>query len=153
MRRRRASSPVTRAPARSRSPDISGESRAQVIELDRRDLVFFFQAEDGIRDVAVTGVQTCALPICALWQARVAWPAQNNSQGEHMVRPKSERDLFKTNKASQQQTRADENDDAKRHFHDHEKPARANASNGSGIASSFFQFVTDFAARRLECRK
>src|SRR2546429_6039522 len=28
-------------------------------------LIFFFQAEDGIRDVAVTGVQTCALPICA----------------------------------------------------------------------------------------
>src|SRR3990172_11669532 len=27
------------------------------------DFTFFFQAEDGIRDVAVTGVQTCALPI------------------------------------------------------------------------------------------
>src|SRR2546429_7491103 len=27
------------------------------------DFFFFFQAEDGIRDVAVTGVQTCALPI------------------------------------------------------------------------------------------
>src|SRR5206468_5207283 len=27
-------------------------------------LVFFFQAEDGIRDLIVTGVQTCALPIC-----------------------------------------------------------------------------------------
>src|SRR2546429_4560211 len=27
---------------------------------------FFFQAEDGIRDVAVTGVQTCALPISGL---------------------------------------------------------------------------------------
>src|SRR2546429_1831017 len=26
-------------------------------------IIFFFQAEDGIRDVAVTGVQTCALPI------------------------------------------------------------------------------------------
>src|SRR5256885_1722779 len=26
-------------------------------------LVFFFQAEDGIRDYKVTGVQTCALPI------------------------------------------------------------------------------------------
>src|SRR2546430_13049274 len=26
--------------------------------------VFFFQAEDGIRDLTVTGVQTCALPIC-----------------------------------------------------------------------------------------
>src|SRR5437762_4400120 len=25
---------------------------------------FFFQAEDGIRDTSVTGVQTCALPIC-----------------------------------------------------------------------------------------
>src|SRR5258707_8766352 len=27
-------------------------------------LFFFFQAEDGIRDIGVTGVQTCALPIC-----------------------------------------------------------------------------------------
>src|SRR2546430_8623313 len=26
-------------------------------------VVFFFQAEDGIRDLTVTGVQTCALPI------------------------------------------------------------------------------------------
>src|SRR5690606_39286028 len=28
-------------------------------------VVFFFQAEDGIRDFHVTGVQTCALPICS----------------------------------------------------------------------------------------
>src|SRR5436309_1278574 len=27
------------------------------------DFIFFFQAEDGIRDFHVTGVQTCALPI------------------------------------------------------------------------------------------
>src|SRR5476651_819592 len=27
---------------------------------------FFFQAEDGIRDIGVTGVQTCALPISGL---------------------------------------------------------------------------------------
>ena len=27
---------------------------------------FFFQAEDGIRDIGVTGVQTCALPISKL---------------------------------------------------------------------------------------
>src|SRR3989449_2120840 len=35
-------------------------------DLDRCGYIFFFfffQAEDGIRDVAVTGVQTCALPI------------------------------------------------------------------------------------------
>src|SRR5206468_6779817 len=27
----------------------------------------FFQAEDGIRDLIVTGVQTCALPISPVW--------------------------------------------------------------------------------------
>src|SRR5687767_15177935 len=30
---------------------------------------FFFQAEDGIRDKLVTGVQTCALPICERLEA------------------------------------------------------------------------------------
>src|SRR5690606_40253341 len=42
--------------------------------------IFFFQAEDGIRDFHVTGVQTCALPISAarsvdqklIWSARAA---------------------------------------------------------------------------------
>src|SRR5262249_59653851 len=34
--------------------------------------VFFFQAEDGIRDWSVTGVQTCALPILAIGDARIA---------------------------------------------------------------------------------
>src|SRR5688500_19351531 len=33
--------------------------------------VFFFQAEDGIRDYKVTGVQTCALPICEYANATV----------------------------------------------------------------------------------
>src|SRR3712207_8806698 len=40
-------------------------------------LFFFFQAEDGIRDIGVTGVQTCALPIfdaLALPDARLALP-------------------------------------------------------------------------------
>src|SRR5690625_6861349 len=38
--------------------------------------VFFFQAEDGIRDGHVTGVQTCALPICsALERATTDSPA------------------------------------------------------------------------------
>src|SRR5256885_13037152 len=41
---------------------------------------FFFQAEDGIRDYKVTGVQTCALPICygpttALQAQKGPWPA------------------------------------------------------------------------------
>src|SRR5437764_15021888 len=38
--------------------------------LSRRFLfVFFFQAEDGIRDTSVTGVQTCALPISTCFTA------------------------------------------------------------------------------------
>src|SRR5256885_3816951 len=37
--------------------------------------VFFFQAEDGIRDYKVTGVQTCALPISpARFSATTDWP-------------------------------------------------------------------------------
>src|SRR5256886_9813419 len=44
---------------------------------DGRDLwgvvgYFFFQAEDGIRDLTVTGVQTCALPIFRVLLATVA---------------------------------------------------------------------------------
>ena len=42
-------------------------------------MCFFFQAEDGIRDIGVTGVQTCALPISgAMWQ----WP-KNHFSLEH----------------------------------------------------------------------
>src|SRR2546430_9536850 len=38
--------------------------------------VFFFQAEDGIRDLTVTGVQTCALPILLLITTLDrSWPA------------------------------------------------------------------------------
>src|SRR5690625_5503249 len=33
---------------------------------------FFFQAEDGIRDGHVTGVQTCALPICSPLSGNIA---------------------------------------------------------------------------------
>src|SRR5256886_10021159 len=39
--------------------------------------VLFFQAEDGIRDLTVTGVQTCALPISFQKRYRVAWLIPN----------------------------------------------------------------------------
>src|SRR2546426_6878635 len=41
-------------------------------------IFFFFQAEDGIRDYKVTGVQTCALPISSppLW---CEWPGSKKS--------------------------------------------------------------------------
>src|SRR2546430_15727927 len=35
-------------------------------------MIFFFQAEDGIRDLTVTGVQTCALPISKIFQPLMA---------------------------------------------------------------------------------
>src|SRR5438445_10783859 len=47
---------------------------------------FFFQAEDGIRDIGVTGVQTCALPIYVVSSVEVeaskptTIPSPNNSK-------------------------------------------------------------------------
>src|SRR5260370_26231352 len=45
--------------------------------------VFFFQAEDGIRDSSVTGVQTCALPIwmgtAPSGEDELAWPADDGA--------------------------------------------------------------------------
>src|SRR2546430_12846753 len=43
---------------------------------------FFFQAEDGIRDLTVTGVQTCALPISKPFLARVGrgWTHQTRAR-------------------------------------------------------------------------
>src|SRR2546426_9093495 len=38
--------------------------------IHQHDFFFFFQAEDGIRDYKVTGVQTCALPIWVSCQSR-----------------------------------------------------------------------------------
>src|SRR5258708_15781570 len=43
-----------------------------------RNFFFFFQAEDGIRDDLVTGVQTCALPILAARARRS--PARQHGQ-------------------------------------------------------------------------
>src|SRR3712207_9205286 len=49
--------------------------------------VFFLQAEDGIRDIGVTGVQTCALPILP---ARAGWTSddlQADREGRLMPGP------------------------------------------------------------------
>src|SRR5256885_5610421 len=47
--------------------------------------MFFFQAEDGIRDYKVTGVQTCALPISrrAIAVAVPAWAEHRQRVGHH----------------------------------------------------------------------
>src|SRR2546422_10478789 len=49
---------------------------------------FFFQAEDGIRDVAVTGVQTCALPISVVPREADARPGLAAPGGRDFRRPR-----------------------------------------------------------------
>src|SRR5256886_12746575 len=44
-------------------PRIELPEQRDCARYDDRHVFFFFQAEDGIRDLTVTGVQTCALPI------------------------------------------------------------------------------------------
>src|SRR3712207_9299399 len=45
-------------------------------------MFFFFQAEDGIRDIGVTGVQTCALPISRRPNDRSLNPIPSRTLGE-----------------------------------------------------------------------
>src|SRR6266550_7915310 len=47
----------------SRSFAAGGRSYMQTDQARQDQIACFFQADDGIRGVAVTGVQTCALPI------------------------------------------------------------------------------------------
>src|SRR5690349_22036166 len=46
---------------------------------------FFFQAEDGIRDLYVTGVQTCALPISGFGSMGGAVRARTDFQGRARI--------------------------------------------------------------------
>src|SRR6266436_5689410 len=59
---------------------------------------FFFQAEDGIRDVAVTGVQTCALPISS--SASSCWTTARRFSTGCPARPRAMRAWRKSISAS-----------------------------------------------------
>src|SRR5690348_676361 len=68
---------------------------------------FFFQAEDGIRDGRVTGVQTCALPICGEWGGPAFDPASgllyvnaNEMPWYHKLVLRSDKSLFAATCAS-----------------------------------------------------
>src|SRR6266487_6968853 len=50
-----------------------------VCEVGSECVVFFFQAEDGIRDGRVTGVQTCALPILGQLRQTLQTPSRGDS--------------------------------------------------------------------------
>src|SRR3712207_8876125 len=51
---------------------------------------FFFKAEDGIRDIGVTGVQTCALPILKTKPPQQPKPPRRSSAGRSL--PAARRD-------------------------------------------------------------
>src|SRR5256885_6318419 len=64
----------------------------------RRVLVFFFQAEDGIRDYKVTGVQTCALPILIGYTVAFIRPTPSAAAVDRTVRHESRGSLAKEGK-------------------------------------------------------
>src|SRR5579859_6841133 len=72
------------------------QSKFSLCRLSRPFLqFFFFQAEDGIRDLTVTGVHTCALPISGRIVARsiAAWEAttpMSAAESDAMDPPRSE---------------------------------------------------------------
>src|SRR5947209_10166393 len=65
--RRRLAAAVLRTCSDNRTISFSSSTRA-CCSLSES---FFFQAEDGIRDIGVTGVQTCALPILPQRKIRI----------------------------------------------------------------------------------
>src|SRR5690606_39955565 len=71
--------------------ELVGVNVNYAVPMSKRDvsIVFFFQAEDGIRDFHVTGVQTCALPIFGKHarpqQTAVAQPEPIRDRGGHLA--------------------------------------------------------------------
>src|SRR5205085_8975498 len=64
------------------------------------DVCFFFQAEDGIRDLTVTGVQTCALPIFFVapgyCNSPFALPDDRKAQGQCQNLPRTDAHLLRS---------------------------------------------------------
>src|SRR5256886_11382531 len=77
------------------------------------ELFFFFQAEDGIRDLTVTGVQTCALPISRSSFKRTSTktssstrpPAATSSETERRAPARSSRRASPANSSTKRSTR------------------------------------------------
>src|SRR2546421_2536666 len=62
-RKRKTSDYGIQLRAKQKARRIYGLLEKQFRNYFNQASIFFFQAEDGIRDLIVTGVQTCALPI------------------------------------------------------------------------------------------
>src|SRR5437879_8739446 len=62
---------------------------------------FFFQAEDGIRDTSVTGVQTCALPIYAAERTAVDLRRRCTAAGSSSCRSSREKNATPDGRAAE----------------------------------------------------
>src|SRR5437763_6624621 len=70
---------ASRCRCASRSPcSAAAPCGSEACGMCGTSFLFFFQAEDGIRDTSVTGVQTCALPI---WEEKEAEEKKANKKG------------------------------------------------------------------------
>src|SRR5205807_6851974 len=81
--------------------EIDGNAKAQIIDEPAIDKIFFFQAEDGIRDYKVTGVQTCALPILTSRAYRI----KNKERVKLMVKDWVQRNRNKVNESGRRNAR------------------------------------------------
>src|SRR6267378_5193236 len=80
--RARAKSVLKKLPQKAGQPSGCGTVHGLNGEQDVKLMIFFFQAEDGIRDLYVTAVQTCALPISS-WQLPVEPRQVGNFPSNH----------------------------------------------------------------------
>src|SRR6516162_4080591 len=82
---------ITEAPAQAEQPEETAGSFTLIIHLLVADkyLFFFFQAEDGIRDYKVTGVQTCALQIAEEVELQQALKRERNEALDEVAALKS----------------------------------------------------------------
>src|SRR3712207_8491792 len=71
-------------------------------------IFFFFQAEDGIRDIGVTGVQTCALPISSRMSTLVTRDAHVKMDIRNMVSPGARRQTIVAMKLTPPRIRSEE---------------------------------------------
>src|SRR2546430_10924617 len=68
------------------------------------DYLFFFQAEDGIRDLTVTGVQTCALPISIFRQRKFPFSKLDSRRALRGNRARAGRRFFRVHIVRERQT-------------------------------------------------
>src|SRR5690625_294659 len=96
--------------------------------------IFFLQAEDGIREGHVTGVQTCALPICSTEAAIKDVQAANGLAVDGIVGPATKEALKSGNVKPEKVSNETTKEEAPKQ-ETKEEPTQASSSNNSDVVS------------------